>query len=54
MAHRWWDNLSDLGLLEQLTSVGVQPVVARNLVSRRDVFAARYRIRRELEGWRPR
>lgn len=48
MDHLWWDDLSDEELLAELQHFGVQRVVARNLVSRRDVEAARYRIRIEL------
>lgn len=44
----WWDALSDEALLEALTVAGVQLVVARNLVSRRTVEAARVRLELEL------
>jgi hypothetical protein len=44
----WWDALSDLELLAELRRVGVQDVVARNLVSRRSIEGARYRMDIEL------
>lgn len=44
----WWDDLSDEELLAALDRVGVQDVVARNLVGRREDLAARYRMRIEL------
>lgn len=44
----WWDDLSDQELLAALRRAGVQDVVARNLVSRRSIEGARYRMDREL------
>jgi hypothetical protein len=44
----WWDDLSDLELLAALRRVGVQDIVARNLVSRRSIEGARYRMDIEL------
>lgn len=44
----WWDDLSDAELTEALQRAGVQAVVVRNLVPRREDPAARYRIRLEL------
>lgn len=48
MGSPWWDDLSDQELLAALRRVGVQKIVARNLVDRRSIEAARYRIDREL------
>lgn len=44
----WWDELSDADLLDALDEVGVQDVVARNIVRRRDDPSARVRLRLEL------